>query len=583
MEDTFLVDIGNGDTAEFPTGTPLDQVKAAITRRQQAVVGASRETLAKANATSLPERGGRTLLEDFATSGPMGNVLEGMNAGHEGNYLRAGHKISEGVGQVLAPAALPAIAAAPLVALGAAGVGAVGTVGMRAGASQVTNNPDLIDVAGDVGGLIGGFAGGKLTSAVARPGIRLTGQALRLSSGPVRRMAGRVLERLGGEAEQAATTNGAREIDARPWLERTIDVLKSPRETLRAAAPRASQTDLTTLGRRPSIRLADSRGASAPRVPLTGEPGEIPVENPTGARTLDMEDIPSSGRFPGSINPSIRLADSRGTSTPQVPYGGVTSAYRDIEEPLLLTNPSGARTIDVPGISSPRGLSAKDIADLRKNHFDQAFIDRLNAQVKEGTGVSSLHGTPLLDSPIDSEGRVLGGYAGPERRVTGGAGPEGLERRDVARTASEEPLTGTIPERAAAMRAENPNIDAEGAAMRARTNGTRLQSPRVKVVENPAATDEDIIALRTVHGAEEAGTKLAADPRFQGMSKTARTNTIRDLASDQAGLLPTSAQALIDARLRAMNATDAADYLAKAPNAAAYNYIKAQIARLGLE
>lgn len=103
------------------------------------------------------------------------------------------------------------------------------------------------------------------------------------------------------------------------------------------------------------------------------------------------------------------------------------------------------------------------------------------------------------------------------------------------------------------------------------------------------ATDDEIIALRTEHGAEEAGTKLANDPRFKGLSKTERTNAIRSLAKDEAGLLPASAQRTIDQTLAKMqNLTPdqrsvmAKAYLAKAPNAVAYKYIAKQMKQLGL-
>jgi hypothetical protein len=52
-------------------------------------------------------------------------------------------------------------------------------------------------------------------------------------------------------------------------------------------------------------------------------------------------------------------------------------------------------------------------------------------------------------------------YAGEERRGTEGTSPTGVERRNA-------PIAGTVAERAAQMRAENPNIDADAKAMRQR-------------------------------------------------------------------------------------------------------------------
>lgn len=135
----------------------------------------------RANMDKQAGAGKQDLLADFATAGPLGDVSEGLNKGHEGNYAGAAHGIVKGVSKVLAPAALPAMAAAPAAAVGGLMLGAVGDYGGRKAASLVTDNPDYQDVAGDVGGLVGGIAGGAAGSKVgAVAGPALEARAVRL-------------------------------------------------------------------------------------------------------------------------------------------------------------------------------------------------------------------------------------------------------------------------------------------------------------------------------------------------------------------------------------------------------------------
>lgn len=161
--------------AKYPDYQAHVDVPAFDVTKQNAIMQANM-------AKQPPGTGESSTLADFARSGAMGDVLTGLNKGHEGNYAGAAHGIASGVGQVLTPAALPAIAAAGIpAALGTLATGAIGQGALRGAAGMVTDNPDYIDVAGDVGGLVGGLAGprvGNAAAAVAKPALRIVGKGV---------------------------------------------------------------------------------------------------------------------------------------------------------------------------------------------------------------------------------------------------------------------------------------------------------------------------------------------------------------------------------------------------------------------
>jgi hypothetical protein len=168
---------------------------------------AARNATAKANMAKQANAGKRDLLADFATSGPMGNMNSAMDAAGKGNYARATHQAVTGASKVLAPTVLPALAAAPVpVALALAG-GAVGDPVARGVAQRVTDNPDYVDVAGDLGGLAGGIAGGTAGSAAEtrvspRAALKFVGDQLSKPES-VKQMVGRAIVRA---AEKPAPT-----------------------------------------------------------------------------------------------------------------------------------------------------------------------------------------------------------------------------------------------------------------------------------------------------------------------------------------------------------------------------------------
>lgn len=164
-------------STELPAG--FEEVKAEPfdVKKQNAIMLGNMKKQEGAGQTNL--------LSDFANSGPMGDVMQGLNKGHEGNYAAATHGIIKGVSKVVAPAALPAVVAAPAVAAGGLLLGAAGDYGARKGASMVTDNPDYQDVAGDVGGLVGGIVGGEGAAKYApAAGEALIARAARLREIP---------------------------------------------------------------------------------------------------------------------------------------------------------------------------------------------------------------------------------------------------------------------------------------------------------------------------------------------------------------------------------------------------------------
>lgn len=76
-----------------------------------------------------------------------------------------------------------------------------------------------------------------------------------------------------------------------------------------------------------------------------------------------------------------------------------------------------------------------------------------------------------------------------DRRTVAGSGPGGIDRRN-------QPLTGSIPERAAAMRAENPNIDAQARAMGEQAAATRTEAPPRNNLPDQRALNEEALAAR---------------------------------------------------------------------------------------
>lgn len=438
---TYDVTIG-GDTYTVSSPNELTDAQAYTYAKAQVPFDpAKQNAVMRANmAKQPPGTGERTRLEDFATSGPMGTVLEGLNAGHEGNYARATHKILTGLGEVTAPAAIPALAAgvvaAPLATLGSLAAGAVGGPVGRTAAKTVTDNPDLQDLAGDVGGVAGSVAGGIVggkANALLRPAIRFAGRVGRQSFSPARRVLGAVADLADTSlSDTAGLPSGAREIDTRGLVERTGDALTHPRETLRALAPQASQTDLTQVfSRSKGIRLAPPGGPpGTPRVPYGGVSDVVsPDVKESGARTLDVGEI--AGVKAPPVNTSV--GDTRmaipGSSTGPAPYRASAKAAQRAEAQNGSAS-TGAPVVDTSG-------QPVDRAVLKKMGYSEDTIDRIVARQQAPAPGVRLSRPPVAPAePTDATGRPLGGTTTPvgtvppvDRRVDGGTSPTGTERR----------------------------------------------------------------------------------------------------------------------------------------------------------
>lgn len=86
-----------------------------------------------------------------------------------------------------------------------------------------------------------------------------------------------------------------------------------------------------------------------------------------------------------------------------------------------------------------------------------------------------------------------------------------------------------------------------------------------------------ITLLREQYGAEQAGRLLRTHKLFAGIKPVERTNLIRSIMGDEAGLMPQTPQAAMDAAMENMSLSEQRAYLAKAPNAAAYKYIASRL------
>lgn len=372
-----------------------------------------------------------------------------------------------------------------------------------------------------VGEQVGALAGGAAAGKFTpvRSGVRLTGKALQAA----------------GEHPFAARMSGGAML-GRGVLNGNVPTAAAGIATM--ALPKF----LTTAGK--ALRE------------LSGE--DLSGTLPSGARSIDVGDV-------SKLKTSGIRVGGPPSSGPPVPTG-LGDAGPSV--PAALNPNSGARTIDVGDIAdlptvAHQGSDGVRIAYPGNPTGPAPYRAAAKAAAQEDGPIAgaAIPGAP--EPPLVVGGRVVDPSSTLYKAVKqqqGASGGAGSVR------------VGGPPPVAAASSVTTPPVAPD----------LPDDVPVVAPVPPGGATDADIIALRTEHGAEEAGTKLAKDPRFAGLSKTERTNAIRDIAGDEAGLAPTSMQRDIDAKLTKMGPKEAAAYLAKAPNAVAYKYISSQMKRLGL-
>jgi hypothetical protein len=128
----------------------------------------------------------------------------------------------------------------------------------------------------------------------------------------------------------------------------------------------------------------------------------------------------------------------------------------------------------VAGEAPASGLSASERAALARQNYDAPTMAKIEAELRRKGIMQGLEsGAPKPTAPTDASGRSLGGYAGPERRIASpGATPEGLAERRLT-PSTDQPMglkpgfeRADVADAARKMRAENPAIDEQAAAMR---------------------------------------------------------------------------------------------------------------------
>lgn len=406
-----------------------------------------------------------------------------------------------------------------------------------------------------VGTVTGGIEGGIATSRIPlKPGIRVAGKAMQYAGEHpfVARMSGGAMVGRGMIKGDPLTIGaGVATMGVPALLTKTGKALREfSGEDLSTALPSGARTlDVDASQLKGGIRVQPPQGAGSAPVPYVA-PEEVPYRPAARAaqktddlatkaanlkaRTAGME---SSGARITTSESGVSPTGERVTSSQTFKPGGAGGASG--EQPIMV----GGRMID------PNNPDTRALYDLT-----------VKAQANSAPGVrlsgSARRGTPLQTAMQDAT----------EAEVNANAAVRGTP--------------GDVPATPAAQRLE---AERKAAAKGVRTSPPAKPVPSEGSGVASGASDEDIIALRTAHGAEEAGTKLASDPRFAGMSKTERTNAIRDIAGDEAGLAPTSMQKDIDTKLKGMSAEDARAYRAKAPNAVAYKYITSRMKDLGLD
>lgn len=220
---------------------------------------------------------------------------------------------------------------------------------------------------------------------------------------------------------------------------------------------------------------------------------------------------------------SITNTNATDAPTPKAPVygrGGPPRVTRPTTPPPSLEDMlSQALDDELAGAPAEAGTTAPSVTmtEAGKPSMTPTAYEEMQTSPQNVSGRAVEAPTPDME-PVPELGPDA--YAGPERRTptSSGLGPEGVDRRATM----DEPITGTIPERAAQMRAENPNIDTEAAAMRP----TETTTPDV---ETPTSTPDEAPV--------DAGDPQALDAMMtDGLLQEAQSNATPDVANDVADL-----------------------------------------------
>lgn len=456
-----------------------------------------------------------------------------------------------------------------------------------------------------VGTVTGGIEGGIATSRIPlKPGIRVAGKAMQYAGEHpfVARMSGGAMVGRGilkGDPVTAAA--GVATMGVPALLTKTGKALREySGEDLSTALPSGARTlEVDASKLKGGIRVEPPRGAGSARVAYTPA---APVESAlkeSGARTLDVGDI-SGLETPAPVGAApvegVRTAIP-GSPTGPAPYRPAARAAQKAEDLATKAAELKKQTATMETTGSRITTSETGVTEGGERVTSSKTFKPAGG---EGEGAAAAGEKPIMVGgrmidPNNPDTRALYDLTiKAQANSTPGVRLSGSARRGTPLQTAMQDATEAEVNANAAVRGTPGDVPATPAAQRleaerkAAAKGVRTSPPAKPVPSEGSsvvsgASDEDIIALRTAHGAEEAGTKLASDPRFAGMSKTERTNAIRDIAGDEAGLAPTSMQKDIDTKLKGMSAADARAYRAKAPNAVAYKYITSRMKDLGLD
>jgi hypothetical protein len=240
--------------------------------------------------------------------------------------------------------------------------------------------------------------------------------------------------------------------------------------------------------------------------------GEAPL--PSGARSIDTGPVNSLNLAPATSGPQGTsrvpqvgmpatansrvqkvMADEAKSESAVAGRQAKTSAETpDINDPVISINGQKGKLSSFPE-SVQRTFRAQDIGSTIKAGDPARPAIRVTA---------SPSAAAVMEPPV---------APAVERRVRAGQAPGGTERR-LAATADDLPPTGSVAERAAALRKENPYIDEDAASMAAKAAAARVHDTPNYMTEDDVANiggqaakmgDETLNTLR------EAGHDVPAD------------------------------------------------------------------------
>jgi hypothetical protein len=344
-----------------------------------------------------------------------------------------------------------------------------------------------------------------------------------------------------------AGATGAAEVMSRPM--ETLSganaavrgVAKAPAGVVRLANKAASGT-MRALDNNPALSMAAGAGIGYYE---GGIPGALigAVAGPKGTKALRM-----LGKLAGDEKAApTATAQPRARASAKAPKEVRTVDAIPVDEPIdgIIVGESGGRPALPPGrrvFEQPVGRPLSD---------DPSFVRSVPAQ----------------------PGQAVPPQAPPQRL---GLPPKPKDPIITAPPADTSGITVT-----SAKKTDLPVRDPKtGRMKRVFTSESAGDTPKtpVSTPEKPALQSKVQELSGKGHGAEEIADQLKDDPALKGKSKTERINLVREARGGPSGEMPGRAKQAIDQALAKLKTADEKRaYLMRAPNAAAYDYIKGRI------